>query len=224
MSRKPSNDTGPKSPPLSPPTSPSQRAFRIYSPPTSPPQNPTTSSRTPSVISVGRREQYFTPNQPSNLRNSTVPEISPHGSRERLYGDEDEWPSEETPRAHGKTSYYNDNDNADENTGLLGSPGKSSGVNPRRTFVRPGLHRNYDSFTSYMTDDGFGGAYIIDGGPERTGESEIVDSGILGDAITDGVLAAGDGNKMSTTKWLRKKHGIKGKRRMCVKLVLYLPE
>jgi hypothetical protein len=75
-----------------------------------------------------------------------------------------------------------------------------------------------------MTDDGFGGTYLVDGDPSRAGESEIVDSGMLGDAITDGILAAGDGSKMSTTKWLRKKHGIKGKRRMCVNLYSFLPE
>src|ERR1700712_2770473 len=75
MSPKPSSSSS-KTPTTSPPSSPSQNPRRVSSPPPSPPQNPI-KTRNPSVVSVGRREQGYTPYQPSNLRNSSIPEGSP---------------------------------------------------------------------------------------------------------------------------------------------------
>jgi hypothetical protein len=230
MAPKPSGPSSQKSPPISPPTSPPQRPQNITSPPPSPPQNPT-KARNSSVASASRREQYYTPYQPSSLRNSIVPEGSPTrnpqegtplyydqrsgGNEREEHGNEDEWLAGDQQN-NGESSFYNDPD-PDENTGLLAVDGPKSpgqGTFPRRTFVRPGLHRNYDSFTSLMSDGGFGGGYPGAEGSVRSSEGVLAEN--LGDAVMDGILADGSGSKLSTTAWLRKKHGIKGKRTMCV--------
>lgn len=78
---------------------------------------------------------------------------------------------------------------------------------------RPSTQRSYGSFASQHERDSFGGRY-----PESLGEDEIsadVAHGLLGDRTADGLLG-GQGKKMSTTRYLARKHGIKNERTMCV--------
>lgn len=88
---------------------------------------------------------------------------------------------------------------------------------------RPGVARNYGSFAgSIHSDNSFGGAFP---GLERSpaGEDEAPDAAhaLLGDALADGLLNSGDRKKMSTTRWLAERHGIKSHRLMY--LQYYIP-
>lgn len=88
---------------------------------------------------------------------------------------------------------------------------------------RPGVGRNYGSFAgSVYSDHSFGGAFP---GVSRSaaGEEEAPDAAhaLLGDAFADGVLNSGDRKKMSTTRWLAERHGIKSQRMMY--LQYYIP-
>ncbi|ORY08793.1 high affinity sulfate transporter 1 [Clohesyomyces aquaticus] len=85
---------------------------------------------------------------------------------------------------------------------------------------RPWLHRNYGSMSSDMSRDGFGGRYA-GGVQEGPGESADPTHALLGDAFADGVLGGGNGQKMSTTRWLARRHGIKNQRIMY--LAYYVP-
>jgi hypothetical protein len=78
---------------------------------------------------------------------------------------------------------------------------------------RPGTNRSYGSFASDISRDGFGGRYP---GALGDGFGSAADSahGILGDAIADGIMGGGQGNKMSTTRFLAKRHGVKNHRMM----------
>lgn len=81
---------------------------------------------------------------------------------------------------------------------------------------RPGLGRNYGSFAgSIHSDRSFGGAFP--GTPDSTeGDAPDAAHALLGDAVADGLMNSGNGNKMSTTRWLAERHGIKNKRIMYV--------
>lgn len=75
---------------------------------------------------------------------------------------------------------------------------------------RPCSPRSYGSISS---ENGFGGQYpgSLD---RRTGEPADVTHALLGDAVADGVLGGGRGQKMSTTRYLAETHGVKHKRLM----------
>jgi hypothetical protein len=78
---------------------------------------------------------------------------------------------------------------------------------------RQGSFKSYNTFQSDTSEDGYGGPYP--GGTDQ-GVNEAADPahGILGDTVADGLLGGGDGNKMSTTNYLAKRHNIKAKRKM----------
>ena len=74
---------------------------------------------------------------------------------------------------------------------------------------------SYNTFRTDLSDDGFGGPYL-GGTGAGVNESADVTHGLLGDTIADGVLGGGDGNKMSTTNYLAKRHDVRSRRKMCV--------
>jgi len=82
---------------------------------------------------------------------------------------------------------------------------------------RPRYARGYGSFAtqSEFSQDGYGGRYSggIGDGVGHSGDNA---HGVLGDAVTDGLMGVRQGNKMSTTQWLAKRHGVKGSRIMYV--------
>jgi hypothetical protein len=222
----PSPKTLPKSPQTSPPASPSQLPRRLSSPPPS----PTKPSRASSIAST-RKDQYFAPLTPSNLRRSTIVESPvssnpdeqffsplnrPTGKDREMSRDDSSQQRGQPEGASKKTPAFNFEDvpESDENTRLLSvdstaGHGNHGTFQSRRVMVRPGLHRNYDSFTSLMTDAGFGGSYPGEAESERGGES----SSLLTDSLPD-ALHGETTNKMTTTQWLKKKYGIRGKRKM----------
>lgn len=86
---------------------------------------------------------------------------------------------------------------------------------------RPGVGRNYGSFAgSIHSDHSFGGAFP---GITHAADGDAPDAAhaLLGDAFADGLLHAGDRKKMSTTRWLAERHGIKSQRFMY--LQYYVP-
>jgi high affinity sulfate transporter 1 len=87
---------------------------------------------------------------------------------------------------------------------------------------RPAVHRNYGSFAgSIHSEHSFGGAFPgISEQPE--GDAPDATHALLGDALADGALnKKANGQKMSTTRWLAERHGIKDKRMMYLKY--YIP-
>lgn len=82
---------------------------------------------------------------------------------------------------------------------------------------RPRYVRGYGSFAtqSEFSQDGYGGRYP-EGLGNGVGQSGDNAHGVLGDAVTDGLMGARDGNKMSTTQWLARRHGVKNSRIMYV--------
>lgn len=86
---------------------------------------------------------------------------------------------------------------------------------------RPPMGRNYGSFAgSVHSENSFGGAFpaIAD---TADGDAPDAAHALLGDAFADGLLNAGNSQKMSTTRWLAERHGIKNKRIMY--LQYYIP-
>lgn len=75
---------------------------------------------------------------------------------------------------------------------------------------RPYSPKDYGSINS---DAGFGGRYpgSLDA---HTGEPSDVTHALLGDAVADGVLGGGGGQKMSTTRYLAERHGVRHRRMM----------
>jgi hypothetical protein len=88
---------------------------------------------------------------------------------------------------------------------------------------RPGVGRNYGSFAgSVHSNDSFGGAFPgLSRSPAGEGEAPDAAHALLGDAFADGVMNSGDRKKMSTTRWLAERHGIKSQRMMY--LQYYVP-
>jgi hypothetical protein len=79
--------------------------------------------------------------------------------------------------------------------------------------LRPDLHRSYGSVATMDTldsRDGYGGPYQDD-----SGSGTMSPHGLLGDAVTDGLLGA-PGQRTSNTQWLAKRHGVKHDRAMYV--------
>ncbi|KAL1599880.1 hypothetical protein SLS60_007685 [Paraconiothyrium brasiliense] len=81
---------------------------------------------------------------------------------------------------------------------------------------RPASGRSYGSFN---TDNGFGGRFPGSIDP-HTGEEADATHALLGDAVADGVLGGGRGQK-STTQYLAERHGVKHRRLMY--LAYYIP-
>jgi hypothetical protein len=221
-------------PPGSAPDSPESKATAVPSPPRSPTHKPK-SSRNASISSIGRKDH--TPLQPSGLRRSarpgespspdgrrtmgsfastgkrpSVPGIEEDGGREDTEGGEsDEHPHAET------TSFWSQQANEPNiMTRLLQKDtwGFGDGANSSRpTSPRQGSFMSYHTFRTDLSDDGFGGPYP---GGTGAGINEAADAthGLLGDTIADGLLGGGDGNKMSTTNHLAKRHGIHANRKM----------
>ena len=105
---------------------------------------------------------------------------------------------------------------ADARTRLLDSYNRTPGCGnvhcDHGTFSpRPMLRRGTMSYDSQYN---FGGRYGGSMGDGVSGSSSNT-RGILGEAITEGLLGAGN-KKMSTTKWLAQRHGVKNSRRMYV--------
>jgi hypothetical protein len=92
---------------------------------------------------------------------------------------------------------------------------------PRPLSPRQGSVRTYGSFSSQISQAGFGGAYA-DGEGAAYGESADLTHGLLGDSVADGLLGGGNGNKMSTTDYLAQRHGIKSRRWMYVQSPSFL--
>lgn len=89
---------------------------------------------------------------------------------------------------------------------------------------RPGVGRNYGSFAgSVHSDNSFGGAFPgLDRSPAGEEDASDATRALLGDAIADGLASGGgDRQKMSTTRWLAERHGIKSQRMMY--LQYYVP-
>jgi hypothetical protein len=90
-----------------------------------------------------------------------------------------------------------------------------------RAHARPAAHGNYGSFAgSIHSEQSFGGAFP---GIRETAEGDAPDAvhALLGDGFADGVVNKVNGQKMSTTRWLAERHGIKDKRMMYLKY--YIP-
>jgi hypothetical protein len=85
---------------------------------------------------------------------------------------------------------------------------------PRPLSPRQDSYSSYGSFdySSSLSQRELGGPYP--GSIGADGENSDPTNALLGDAISDGVLGGGHGNKMSTTKWLAKKHGVRSRRLM----------
>ena len=114
--------------------------------------------------------------------------------------------------------------NADARTRLLDSynrpPGCGNAKCDHGTFSpRPLTHR---STISYDSQYNFGGRYEGSMGNGIAGSSSNT-RGILGDAVAEGLFGAGS-KRMSTTKWLAQRHGVKNSRRMYVILAHFIPE
>ncbi|KAF2476165.1 high affinity sulfate transporter 1 [Lindgomyces ingoldianus] len=85
---------------------------------------------------------------------------------------------------------------------------------------RPWHQRDYGSISSDMSRDGFGGRYA-GGLAQGPGESADPTHALLGGTFADGVLGSANGHKMSTTRWLAERNGIKNQKSMY--LAYYIP-
>ena len=120
-------------------------------------------------------------------------------------------------------------------------PTSSDSDRPQHTSSNDGRAQDSDYFPTHMgyepqhADSGNGGVF----GGRHAGETDLRHT-ILGDALADGVLGSGtggqldgvnngkdgrgnegeegdgDGGTISTTQWLARRHGVKGRRRMYV--------
>jgi hypothetical protein len=78
---------------------------------------------------------------------------------------------------------------------------------------RPTTFRSYGSISS--DHEGFGGRYL-GGLGTSTGDGADVTHALLGDTVADGLLGGKKGKKMSTTRFLALRHGIKSEKQMQV--------
>lgn len=104
---------------------------------------------------------------------------------------------------------------------LLNQQNLDEGFGYGTTSSRPGAHRSYGSFAgSIHSDNSFGGAFL----GQNDGIEEVAPDAahaLLGDAVAEGVLNTGNGQKKSTTKRLADRHGVKNQRMMY--LQYYIP-
>jgi hypothetical protein len=193
------NNTPPGSPPVSPPNSPRAR-----------------------YPSNTRRDQFYTPSQPSNLRQSSVPEITPTESPDiefqtPFFGRQEEEPytidgnvgSSYKGHRHGRR-YDDEQDQVipTESTALLSGPNDFSGFNNR---LRPQTSRRYDSFSGDAPDSDVHSAYNGDGESIR---SMLMD-GPMAEAI-ESVMGVAESESIAASKRIAAKYGIHGKKRMYV--------
>jgi hypothetical protein len=141
--------------------------------------------------------------------------------------DTDEYPADQyaEPSAfwnheHGLRARLLGQDNWDAASGCGSEYCRHGTLSPRPLSPTRGSYGTYGSFSSSVSQQGFGGAYTDGDGPEF-GDSADATHGLLGDTIADGLLGGGTGNKMSTTDYLARRHGIRVRRRMSVP-ILYL--
>nr|OQO21958.1 hypothetical protein B0A51_12278 [Rachicladosporium sp. CCFEE 5018] len=92
-------------------------------------------------------------------------------------------------------------------------------ISPRPRFL-PGYGSFLEPMTPSGSDDGFGGRFPHGIGDGVNGSADNV-HGVLGDAVTDGLLGRRGGNKTSTTQWLAKRNHVKHNRLMY--FLYYLP-
>ncbi|OQN97828.1 hypothetical protein B0A48_16138 [Cryoendolithus antarcticus] len=92
-------------------------------------------------------------------------------------------------------------------------------ISPRPRFL-PGYGSFLEPMTPSGSDDGFGGRFPQGLGEGVNGSADNV-HGVLGDAVTDGLLGRRGGNKTSTTQWLAKRNNVKHNRLMY--FLYYLP-
>lgn len=125
----------------------------------------------------------------------------------------------EEPEPNARTALLNEANKYDIPTNHTHN-GEEIG-SPDHLSPRPRLVRGYGSFAtqSEFSQDGYGGRYP-EGLGDGVGQSGDNAHGVLGDAVTDGLMGPRDGNKMSTTQWLARRHGIKNSRIMYVGQVL----
>lgn len=140
-------------------------------------------------------------------------EIQP-AEAERAHAEEDDQTAETYSFWSGRT----DEQQPNVHTRLLGngtweSSGGDENASIRPTSPRQGSVMSYNTFRTDLSEDGFGGPYP---GGVGSGVNDAADAahGILGDTIADGLLGGGDGNKMSTTNYLAKRHDIRARRKM----------
>jgi hypothetical protein len=94
---------------------------------------------------------------------------------------------------------------------LLDHQNGDSGSSPQ-----PRGRRNYGSFAgSVRSVASFGGAYPATRASSDSGAPDATPA-LLGDSFAEGALNNGNGQKMSTTKWLANRHGVKNQRLMYV--------
>ncbi|KAF3039912.1 hypothetical protein E8E12_006547 [Didymella heteroderae] len=178
------------------------------------------------------------PSTPSQLRHahaasdrSSSPEETMHRQRRQSYYD-----NEPQQTAENAAPYNIDVQNEASSThDFVNTPPQHDGIvevdldpNVRSRLLdewsaRPGVARNYGSFAgSVHSNDSFGGAFPgLSRSPAGEGEAPDAAHALLGDAFADGVMNNGDRKKMSTTRWLAERHGIKSQRMMY--LQYYIP-
>jgi hypothetical protein len=199
--------------------------------------SPASHSREPSS---GSARHAHAPTTPSQLRQAHVPSdrsSSPEELMHRRYYDEEVEPSSNDapydvafnadgmqPAADGASARSTDENVAPQQGGILEidlEPTIRTRLLNQQNLEsdyssRPGVHRNYGSFAgSIHSDHSFGGSFP---GITETTEGDAPDAthALLGDAIADGIINNGNGQKKSTTKWLADHHGVKNQRMMYV--------
>jgi hypothetical protein len=201
-----SQNTPPSSPPVSPPT----RAVTV-SPRVSPPNSPRV--RHPSN---SRRDQFYAPSHPSNLRQSSVPDITPTASPDidfqtpfferQQHGDGNVGSSH---KGHRHVGHYDDEQDQDiptESTALLSGPHDFNAFNDR---LRPRMSRRYDSFSGDPQDSDMLSAYNGDGESIRSMSMD----GPMAEGI-ESVMGIVESESIAASKRIAAKYGIHGKKRM----------
>lgn len=196
-------------------------------------------SRNPSITSVGRAHQHA-PVEPSRLRESTIPSGSPearmgnagssrHDDEPDVHGDgiRPSLPHLASAQTDGSAGHEAqgdfrspfhatartrllDHDNWDAASGCGSDNCKHGAYSPRARSPQ----RDYVSYGSIggangpeWPDEGFGG--------RLPGVQEDSVHSMFGDTVADGLLG-GRGSRMSTTRWLAERHGVKQSRTMYV--------
>lgn len=195
-------------------------------------------SRNPSITSVGRAHQHA-PVEPSRLRESVVPSTSPDarmgtaGSRHadepdvhddgirpslpHLSSAQTDGSANTEPRGDFRSPFIPsartrllDHENWDAASGCGSENCKHGSYSPRARSPQ----RGYVNYGSIGGIDGPEYPHESFGGRMPNVEEDGVHS-IFGDTFADGLLG-GRGSRMSTTRWLAERHGVKQSRTMYV--------